>query len=521
MRFAVYARKSIYSDTSDSVGNQERMCREYVDMKFSGQIESFEVYQDEGFTGANTNRPGLTRLMSDVHDGFVDALIVYQLDRISRDVRDFSNIYAALEERHVMFISIKENIDTATPIGRAMMYVTMVFAQMERETIAARVTDNLLGLAQQGWWTGGNPPYGYVRKRVVVDGKKHVMIVPVPEAAEYVKSIFAIFLERGYSLQGMETAFKREGVKTVNGGFFSTTQLHKILTMPFCAPASPRLRDYWISQGCKVVGDESEWDGSHGVMVYGRSTEKNKKHQIQPRSEWTVCVGRHDPFIDEDTWLAAQAQFRKNVFVKTQKYDMPLLKGVLRCAKCGVLMQVARKKLAHSVSSHYYCLTRMRRGADACDARMLKCEVLDGQAMQIFRQIEADPEVIRKYTKEETPAALPDLSAIQKKIKAQEAKIARLTESLALSADSGAAKYIIQEIERQDLELQAMHREIELAKTERRRAELMERSLEERVKEISDLARQMDQLTAAEKNSIVRDVVRECTWDGKTLYLRL
>ena len=141
--------------------------------------------------------------------------------------------------------------------------------------------------------------------------------------------------------------------------------------------------------------------------------------------------------------------------------------------------------------------------------------------MQIFRQIEADPEVIRKYTKEETPAALPDLSAIQKKIKAQEAKIARLTESLALSADSGAAKYIIQEIERQDLELQAMHREIELAKTERRRAELMERSLEERVKEISDLARQMDQLTAAEKNSIVRDVVRECTWDGKTLYLRL
>ena len=521
MRFAIYARKSIYSDTSDSVGNQERMCREYVDLKFAEQMDACEIYQDEGFTGANTNRPGLTRLMSDVRDGMIDALIVYQLDRISRDVRDFSNIYAVLEEKSVMFISIKENIDTATPIGRAMMYVTMVFAQMERETIAARVTDNMVGLARQGWWAGGNPPLGYVRERVVVDGKKHVTIVPDPEGSKYIRWLFDTFLQRGTSLQGLETAFKREGIKAPGGGFFSTTQLHQLLTSPFCAPASPRLRDYWISQGCKVIGEESEWDGSHGVMIYGRTTQKAKTHQKAPRSEWTVCVGRHVPFIDEDTWLAAQMQFKRNTFEKAQKYDIPLLKGVLRCAKCGGLMQVARKKLAHSVSSHYYCLKRMRQGIEACDTRMLKCEVLDSQALQIFRRIEADPDVIRQYTKEETPAALPDLSALQKKIKAQEAKISRLTESLAISENSGATKYIIAEIERQDLELQAMHREIELAKTERRKAELMERTLEDRIREISDLARQMDQLTAAERNAIVKDVVQECTWDGATLRIRL
>lgn len=160
MIICCYGRKSIYSDHSDSIDNQFRMCRDYVELKFSGQVDSFLEYQDEAFTGANTKRPDLQRLLADISAGNCDVLIVYQLDRLSRDVRDFANIYAILEEHHVKFISIKENIDTSTPIGRAMMYVTVVFAQMERETIAARVADNMIGLAKKGFWTGGNPPEG-------------------------------------------------------------------------------------------------------------------------------------------------------------------------------------------------------------------------------------------------------------------------------------------------------------------------------------------------------------------------
>lgn len=149
MRFATYGRKSVYSDKSDSVDNQERMCREYADFRFKGQVEFFESYSDEGLSGANTDRPGLKRLLSDVEDGHIDALIVYQLDRLSRDVKDFANIYSKLEEKGVMFISLKESIDTDTPIGKAMMFITATLAQMERETIAARVTDNLTGLAKK------------------------------------------------------------------------------------------------------------------------------------------------------------------------------------------------------------------------------------------------------------------------------------------------------------------------------------------------------------------------------------
>lgn len=146
-----YGRKSVYSDKSDSIDNQFRMSREYCEQKFPGKIESWQEFSDEDFTGANTSRPDLQRMLSYIEEGFCDVLVVYQLDRLSRNVRDFSNIYAMLEEHNVMFISIKENIDTTTPIGRAMMYVTVVFAQMERETTATRVADNMRGLAKKGY----------------------------------------------------------------------------------------------------------------------------------------------------------------------------------------------------------------------------------------------------------------------------------------------------------------------------------------------------------------------------------
>lgn len=245
MHFAIYGRKSVYSDRSDSITNQCRMCREYIQFKFPGQDEGISEYTDEGLTGANTNRPMLKALLQDVKDGLIDAIIVYQLDRLSRDVRDFANIYASLEERHVMFVSIKENIDTATPIGKAMMYVTMVFAQMERETIAARVSDNMQGLVKKGLWVGGKPPCGYARKQIELDGKKHVIIEPDPEGVRYVSWIFDTFLENRYSLQGMETAFRKQGIRTLNGAFFSVSRLYSLLKMPYCVEATPEVYDHF------------------------------------------------------------------------------------------------------------------------------------------------------------------------------------------------------------------------------------------------------------------------------------
>lgn len=517
MRFANYARKSVYSDKSDSIDNQYRMARDYAALHFS-DIDSFIRYYDEDFTGSNTNRPDLKRMIQDIKAGMIDVLIVYQLDRLSRDVRDFANIYDILEEHHVHFISVKENIDTTTPIGKAMMYVTVVFAQMERETIAARVTDNMIGLAKKGYWTGGKPPYGYVRKEIVIEGRQHVTIEPYPDGVEYVTNIYDTFLNNGFSLQNMETYYRNNGIRTVNGAFFSTTQLHKILTMPYCVEATPAIYDYFSSKGCFIDPDSprDKWDGTHGVMVYGRSTCKNKKHQLQPPEKWTVCLGLHKPFLPAEKWLSVQQRFSKNKFDKTMKYDIPLLKGVLRCS-CGSIMSVSRKKkLDGSVSSWYYCLRRMRRGSELCNRSQIKINILDEKVVSIFQKIEHDPNIIKQYVSTSFEPII-DQRSLNKNILSCESKIQRLTASLALNDESTASKYIIKEIERLDQELQSLRtKQIELS-IQNRQKQMNLKTCKERADEIGHLIRNFDSFTATERNEIVRNVISECTWDGDTL----
>ncbi len=524
MRFAIYMRKSIYSDKSDSVDNQQRMCRDYVEFNFKNCIKSFEIYSDEGFTGGNMNRPGLKRLLEDIKDRIIDAIVVYQLDRLSRNVRDFSNIYTLLEENNIMFISVKENIDTTTPIGRAMMYVTMVFAQVERENISARVADNLLCLAKKGLWVGGNPPYGYKRERIEINGKIHVSIAIDPEAAKYDEWIFDTFLENNYSLQRMETAFKKQNIRTVNGAFFSTSQLHKILTMPYCVETTTEVYDYFSNLGCRMdPGSPREiWDGTHGVMVYGRSTEKTHKHKLQPPDKWLVCIGYHKPFISAKKWLAVQEQFRQNNFDKTMKYDIPLLKGVLRCAKCGCLMAVSRKKTKYSVISHYYCTKRMRQGMNVCDARWTKCDIIDDKVLEVFQEIEADPQIIQKYVSNtHTIDYKKKIKDLEKKIIQLRTKIERLVESIAEIENSAAAKYIVKQIEKEDLNLAATRREIEETKIEAKRQQTKEDSSEKAVTEIAHFMHNLNELSSSEKNKIIHEVIKECTWDGKTVFLML
>lgn len=523
MRFLNYGRKSVFSDRSDSIDNQFRMCRDYCEAKFSGQIDSWMQFSDEDYTGATTDRPDLQRMLSYVRSGLCDALVVYQLDRLSRDVRDFANIYALLEEHNVMFISIKENIDTTTPIGRAMMFVTVTFAQMERETIAARITDNLLGLAKKGYWVGGNPPVGYVRQQIVVDGKKHVTIAPDPECVPYVTWIFDTFLSWNCSLQHMENQFKHAGIRTRSGKFFSSSQLHKILTMPFCASATAAVYDYYSAKGCIMDpgSPREQWDGSVGVMVYGRSTEKNKKHQLLPPEKWMVCLGKHKPFISAEKWLAVQSRFTHNNCIKKSKYPSPLLKGVLRC-KCGVLMNVARKKKADgSVYSSYYCRKRMRQGVDVCDMGHTNCDIIDGKVLSIFQEIASDPSLIKKYIRVNDSPKISEPKSIASKIRSCTTKIDRLTTSLSLANNSPAQKYILAEIERLDAELSALKQDYALADAESRKRAMEESSSIDTVAKIQRLISGLDGFSANEKNSIVRSFVKECRWDGKQLFLSL
>ena len=133
---AIYSRKSKFTGKGESIGNQIELCKEYIRAHYGDDaLEHLVVYEDEGFSGGNLNRPDFKKMMAAAKERKFKAIIVYRLDRISRNISDFSSLIEELARLDVAFVSIKEQFDTGSPMGRAMMYIASVFSQLERETI--------------------------------------------------------------------------------------------------------------------------------------------------------------------------------------------------------------------------------------------------------------------------------------------------------------------------------------------------------------------------------------------------
>ncbi|MCD7868891.1 MAG: recombinase family protein [Clostridiales bacterium] len=125
---AIYSRKSRFTEKGESIGNQAELCREYIQIHYGTEaLEHVVVYEDEGFSGGNLNRPDYRKMMAAAKKRKFKAIVVYRLDRISRNIGDFAGLIEELARLDIAFISIKEQFDTSTPMGRAMMYIASVF----------------------------------------------------------------------------------------------------------------------------------------------------------------------------------------------------------------------------------------------------------------------------------------------------------------------------------------------------------------------------------------------------------
>ena len=166
MKIAIYSRKSKFTGKGESIENQVVLCREYIQRNIPEAKDSdILVYEDEGFSAKNLDRPQFRMMMQSARKQPFDYIVVYRLDRISRNVGDFATLIEELNGMNTAFICIKEQFDTSTPMGRAMMNIAAVFAQLERETIAERVRVNLVLLARTGRWLGGVTPLGFVGEK--------------------------------------------------------------------------------------------------------------------------------------------------------------------------------------------------------------------------------------------------------------------------------------------------------------------------------------------------------------------
>lgn len=191
---AIYARQSVEKADSISIESQLEICR------YELRGECCRQYADKGYSGKNTYRPGFRALLEDIKRGRIEKVIVYKLDRISRSILDFAEMMELFQKCGVEFVSATEKFDTSTPMGRAMLNICIVFAQLERETIQKRVSDAYSVRSRRGFYMGGVIPYGYRLEKTYMGGIHTSMYMAVPEEIEQIRLIFDMYSDPDTSL---------------------------------------------------------------------------------------------------------------------------------------------------------------------------------------------------------------------------------------------------------------------------------------------------------------------------------
>lgn len=531
LKIGIYARKSMKSDQSDSIENQVLLGDEYIAKNFPSPDKQVTYYIDEDKSGGDMFRPDWERLISDMRNGQLDMIVCYKLDRVGRDVGDLALFYREIVKYNITVVPVRDNIEIKedmTPVERGMMYINAVFSQMERENTIIRVTDNMVKLAEKGYWCGGRPPIGFQLQKVVTENMRtHSILMENPNTLPFFKRLVNDFLS-GLSLASMETRYKNEKFRTPSGAALTSSQIWIILTNPNYAAADGLTYDYYAAMGCKMVRPRESFDGKHGILAYNRGRGSGKgshkrKRVLNPPEKWIITVGHHVPILDGETFLAVQDRFGHNVINKTRKHKIGLLKGVLRCS-CGRLMCTKYKydKQYGVEYKHYYCPTRLRRGTDYCTTGMIRIDVIDAEVIDSLRKIALNYNLIDQYIPSKyATSSKRTRSSVEKDIKAVEKKITNLTVALETSSESGAAKYIISSIEKLDNQLSEFKNELYKISVSEKEESKREINKLEMYKQVCEIVGKINSADYDEINEVICNLFTECIWDGKELTIKL
>lgn len=454
MKIAIYSRKSRLSEKGESIENQVQLCKEYAEKNFN-KIEDIKIYEDEGFSGKDINRPEFQKMMKRAKDKKFDILICYRLDRISRNVADFSNTIETLQKYNIDFVSIREQFDTNTPMGRAMMNVAAVFAQLERETIAERIKDNMIELAKTGRWLGGTAPLGYKSepvKYINEDGKAKKMykLIQVPEEIKTVKLIFQLYLEkRGFN--SVATYLCKNMYKGKNGGEFSRGTVQQIIDNPVYCISDDKIFEWFKKQNAAVCGSP---DGKHGLMVY--SKRKNGKKE-KPLDEWIVAIGKHEGIISSENWLKCQQITNENKLKTSPRSgtgEKFLLSGLVVCGECksGMASWSHYNKKYDFMERYYRCNLR-NRASNRCSNKMLNAYKAQEYIENYLKNVDINTLISEYYKNKKTAIntnnTKNEINSLNKKYEDNEKIIQGLIRKIALMNDDiQILKIIKEEIEK-------------------------------------------------------------------------
>lgn len=360
MPAAIYARQSIEKADSVSIDAQVERCKSICNL--NGW--EYTVYTDSGFSGKNINRPNFERLLSDIKSGKINAVVSYKLDRISRSIVDFAGLLQMFEQNGVQYISATEQFDTSSPVGRAMIYIVMVFAQLERETITQRITDNYRYRAAMGLFMGGKEPLGYTSRHIIYNGKRASILQINENVAPLVRRIFDLYLN-GQNTHQIAHLLNSENIPTSTGKtWVNNTVLRILRNIDYCRN-EPELYEYLVSRGYGLSCGLSSFDGQHGMCAFFKSHDRHIANDI---TDYLVTVGQHEPLISARDWILIQRKLdiTSELPKKAKKSKRSWLAGLLKCADCGHSFGLKTTNKSGNTYQYYFCRGRAARGHSTC-----------------------------------------------------------------------------------------------------------------------------------------------------------
>ena len=297
-------------------------------------------------------------MMADVESQKINTIIIWKIDRLSRSLKDFTNLWEEFQEKGIQLISLNDKFDTSTAIGRAMLHIVLVFAQLEREQTAERTINVMQFRAEKGMWNGGRIT-GYD-----LDPANKGSLIINPEQAKLVKKAFALCIEKG-----------------------SAGQTQKALN----------------ELGYKMPLYESRRGKKHGDKLFTKQTVINLlTNQVYiGKIPWSgkVYKGNHKAIIDRKTFNKVQKILETNRRIrgneKGPKKYVYILAGILRCGKCGSMMTPKGGKNGSGQPYHYYqCTKNSRIGKIACEAKYVPAKPLEDFVVERVKELSTHQEEI-------------------------------------------------------------------------------------------------------------------------------
>lgn len=398
---AVYTRVSVderaETQVYSTLDNQRDSCLSYIESQKANGWKFFKTYEDSGQSGGSLQRPALRQLIEDIKRKHIQVVVVYKIDRLTRNHKDFYSLIEIFNEHGCTFVSTTQHFDTTSPAGRLLLHIMLEFAQFEREMSQERTYDKRFAMAKKGLWCGGPIPLGY-------DIKNKKLFIN-DEEAKIVRLCFELYVK---------LASLSEVARKLNDMGYRTKKYFKKGDQASGSVKFDKKKISLIVSNPTYIG-----------KIRFRSTKEGKEYLFD---------GGQAPIVqDPKLWEAVQNILVKNREIrktfKQNKYELMFL-GLIHCSECGSIMTNSSKDKNGKLYLYYRCTKEITQGKEACPTRTVSADELENFLIQQFKELGQNERLLKKSIEKANMLANKGLEPLGKEKKLHETQLAKINQEL-------------------------------------------------------------------------------------------